>query len=156
MNHFSAVITGSSLVLAEVNDAGLTSWLIAEEARPASFQEADTTLAWYGYGRTEAWDLVGAGVSARVEQIDNLFNGVRAARLDQAVGTTHNEFDLVPASSINNGDLVTDGDRSAIYVVGGSSTECGVTKLHQVGEGQTWDQHYTGEFRGLVWCARKR
>lgn len=156
MNRFSAVITDATIVLAEVNDAGLTSWLIAEEPRPESFLEADRMLTANGYARIGAWDLTGAGVAATVAQVDNLFNGVRAARLDQAVGTTHDEFELVPASSVGNGDLVTDADRSAIYVVGGSSTECGVTKLHQVGEMKTWDDRYTGQFPGLVWAARKR
>jgi hypothetical protein len=156
MNHFSAIITGSSIVLAEVNDAGLTSWLIGEETRPGSFADADTFLAWHGYGRTEAWDLTGAGVVARVERVDNLFNGTRAARLDQAVGTTHGPWKLGLATSIQDGDLITDQEFSATYVVAGSAPQDGGMKIHMVGEGQVWDDRHTSVFHGGVLIARKR
>jgi hypothetical protein len=156
MNTFTAVITTATLVLAEVNDSGLTSQLIAEEPRPESFAAADTALAAHGYARTEAWDLTGAGVIATVEVVDNMFNGIRAARLDQAVGTTHDEFEPVLATSLRDGDLITDQDRSAIYVVAGSSLESGAMKVHAVGEGKTWEDRYTSTFSGVVWAARKR
>jgi hypothetical protein len=152
-----AIITGVALRIEIRAQYARTTEVVVTEVRPASLAEADRALAAYGFRRVRDWDLdSNGGVEARLQMIDNSFNGTRAARLDQAVGTTHDEFELVLASSVNNGDLITDADRSAIYVVGGSSTECGVTKLHQVGEGQTWDDHYTGSFEGLVWCARRK
>jgi hypothetical protein len=113
-------------------------------------------LAVYGYGRTGAWDLDGQNLVAPVATVDNLFNGTRAARLDLAVGTTHEEFELAMASTVGNGDLVTDREFSEVYVVGGSSTECGSTKLHMVREGATWGDHHTGEFEGLIMVARRK
>lgn len=72
MNTFTALITDSTIVLAEINDAGLTSWLIAEEPRPESFLEADRMLAAHGYGRTTAWELTGAGVIASVTSLNRM------------------------------------------------------------------------------------
>jgi hypothetical protein len=152
-----ATITSGNIVLAEINDAGLTAHLIGEEDRPANFAAADMALAAHGYGRVGAWDLGGADhITAPIEKVDNLFNGVRAARFDDALGTTHDQFELATAASVGNGDLVTDSEFSEIYLVAGSSTELGVTKLHMVREGGTWDQHHTGQFEGLVQVARKR
>lgn len=158
MNTTVAVITDSTIVLAEVNDSGLTSQLIAEAARPESFEAAATFLAEHGYRVDEVytgWDLCGAGVQAQVRKLDNLFNGVRAADLNAKVGTTHSEFFLCPASKVENGDLVTDQDRSETYLVAGSSTESGSTKLHMVRDGGEWSERHTGEFTGLVWAAHK-
>lgn len=157
MNRISATITGVSLVIAERNDLGLICETIAVETRPATLAEADRALAFYSLGRVGAWDLDdNGGVEATVVKVDNRFNGVPAARLDQAVGTTHEEFELASAASVENGDLVTDSEFSEVYLVAGSSTECGVTKLHMVREGSTWADRHTGEFSGLIQVARKR
>lgn len=158
MNHFSAVITGSTIVLAEVNDAGLTSWLIAEEARPESLAAADTMLAAHGYGRTEAWDLTGAGLYARVQQIDNLFCGTRAARLDQAVGTTHEPFEYDQARNVENGDLISDGELSEVYVAAATRTESDSTVIRMVREGGVWEDRFSGTFMPgqLVKRARRK
>ena len=158
MNTFSAVITGSSIVLAEVNDAGLTSWLIAEEARPESLLEADRMLAAHGYGRTEAWDLTGAGLHASVAPIDNRFNGTMAARLDQAVGTTHDEFQVMFAYQAQDGDLIGDMDLEGYAVVAGSRHEGEISRIHMVSEMKTWEDRYTTDFprHQLVQVARKR
>lgn len=124
--------------------------------RPENLEAADMVLAVHSLKRTAAWDLVGHAVGAPVRAMDNEFNGVRAANLWAKVGTTHSEFELVPVSKVENGDLVTDSDHSEIYLVAGSSTECGVTKLHQVCDGGEWADRYTGEFVGLILVARKR
>lgn len=156
MNVTTATITGVSFLIAERNDLGLICQTFATEARPATFAEADTALAFYSFRRTSAWELdENGGVSATVAPVDNRFNGTVAARLDQAVGTTHEEFELALASTVDNGDLVTDAEYSAVYVVAGSRTECGSTRLHMVGEGKTWGDRHTAEF-GLVRVARKR
>lgn len=156
-NTTTATITGVSLVIAERNDLGLVCQTVAVEARPATLAEADTALAFYSLGRVGAWDLDdNGGVSATVVPVDNKFNGTVAARLEAAVGTTHEPFELVRASTVENGDLVTDSEFSEVYVVGGSSTECGMTKLHMVREGGTWADRHTGEFAGLIQVARKR
>lgn len=158
MNTTAAVITGSTIVLAEINDSGLTSRLIAEAARPESFETAATFLAEHGYRVTGSWDLSGAGVQALVRKLDNLFDGVRAANLDAKVGTTHSEFRPVAARTVNNGDLVSDVELTETYLVGGSSTDGDVTKLHMVREGGEWNDRYTGEFTPdqFVMVARKR
>jgi hypothetical protein len=152
-----ATITGSTLVVVERNDMGLTTKIHLEVARPANLAAADIELAAAGLARTSAWDLDEmAHVSAPVGPMDNEFNGVRAAKLWDKVGVTHDEFELALASTVENGDLVTDSEFCVPYLVAGSSTECGSTKLHMVGEGQTWADRHTGEFRGLVQVARKR
>jgi hypothetical protein len=157
MNTTTATITGVSLVVAERNDLGLVCQTLATEGRPATLAAADTALAFYSLGRTSAWELDNnGGVEAPVAKIDNRFDGTVAARLDQAVGTTHNEFEPVSATTVRNGDLITDQEFSAIYVVAGSSLESGAMKIHMVGEGQTWEDRHTSTFTGLVWVARKR
>lgn len=156
MNATTATITGSTLVVVERNEAGLTTALVLEVARPANLAAADIELAAAGLGRTSAWDLDGDNLAAPVATVDNEFNGVRAAKLWEKVGTTHAEFELALASTVENGDIVTDSEFCVAYLVGGSSTECGSTKLHMVGEGQTWADRYTSEFPGLVQVARKR
>jgi hypothetical protein len=156
-NTTTATITGVSLVIAERNDLGLVCETVAVEARPATLAEADKALAFYSLGRTGAWDLDdNGGVAATVVKVDNRFNGVPAARLEEAVGTTHAEFELALASTVENGDLVTDSEFSEVYLVAGSSTECGMTKLHMIREGGTWADRHTGEFAGLIQVARKR
>ena len=37
-------------------------------------------------------------------------------------------------------------DESELYVVAGSQFECGTAKIHQVREGKTWEDRYTGYF----------
>lgn len=157
MNATTATITGFSLVVAERNDAGLVCQTLVQAAQPSSFLEADRELAFHSLARTAAWDLDTNGtVSAPVAPMDNRFNGTVAARLDQAVGTTHGEFELVSASTIENGDLITDSEFSEVYVVAGSSWESGLMKVHMVREMGTWEDRHTSQFGGLVWIARKR
>lgn len=156
MNVTTAHITGIRIVVAERNDMGLVCQTLVTESRPATFAEADTALAFHSLGRTSAWELDENGaVSATVAPVDNRFNGTVAARLDQAVGTTHEEFELALATTVDNGDLVTDAEYSAVYVVAGSTSYGDQAKLHMVGEGKTWADRHTAEF-GLVRVARKR
>jgi hypothetical protein len=151
MKTYTATITGVALLV-----AGQTDWLV-NEVRPATFAAADTALAFASLGRTSAWELdTNGGVEATVAPVDNRFNGTVAARLDQAVGTTHGGIEAVLATSVQDGDLITDSDQSALYVVAGSRLEDGGMKIHMVGEGQVWDQRHTTVFHGLVWVARKR
>lgn len=157
MNTTTATITGVSLVVAERNDLGLVCQTLANEARPATLADADTALAFYSLGRTAAWELDNnGGVEAPVAKIDNRFNGTVAARLEQAVGTTHEEFEFVLATTVRDGDLITDQEFSALYVVAGSAPEMGGMKIHMVGEGRTWEDRHTTTFQGGVWVARKR
>lgn len=160
MRNIIASITDANIVLAERHEgSGLAAEYIAvNDNRPASLAAAEAWLAAQGYRVAGGWDLarLHTGVDAQVRKLDNLFNGTRAAFLWEKVGTSHGEFELVPASQVSNGDLVTDADRSEVYVVAGSSTEGSVTKLHMVAEGKEWEERYTGEFHGLVWAARKR
>jgi hypothetical protein len=153
MNRFSAVITGQTIVLVERNSSGLVCQTLGEEARPASLADADMALAAMGYGRTAGWDLESENLAAPIERVDNSFNGVRAARFDAALGTTHaDRFELVSAATVENGDLVTDAEESVIYVVAGSD---GTGKIHMVAEGKTWEDRHTSTF-GLIRVARKR
>ena len=159
MNYFSATITGVSIVLVECNDAGLVCWTIGEESRPATLADADTFLAFHGYGRTAPWELDdNGGVTAPVKQIDNLFNGTRAARLEQSVGTTHEAWDYDQARNVENGDLVSDGELSALYVAAATNTEGGRTLIQQVAEGKVWDDRFAGWFMPgqLVKRARRK
>lgn len=157
MNVTTATITGFSLVVAERNDAGLVCQTLVTEAQPSSFAAADKALAFHSLARTAAWDLDENGqVSAPVAPVDNRFNGTVAARLDEAVGTAHGEVEAVLATSVQDGDLITDSDQSALYVVAGSAPSDGGMKIHMVGEGQTWADRHTTVFHGLVWVARKR
>lgn len=156
MNHFTAVITGQTLVLVERNGSGLVCQTIAEEARPTSFVEADMALAFHSYGRTSSWELAADGtVVAGIAPVDNRFNGVPAARFDEALGSTHaDEFELVLAATVENGDLVTDAEFSAVYVVAGSESHGHSAKLHLVAEGKTWEDRCSSEFT-LIRVARK-
>lgn len=71
-NTTTAIITETSLVIVERNDANLVCRTIATEDRPATFGEADTVLASYSLGRTAPWELSTAGsVAAPVAAVDN-------------------------------------------------------------------------------------
>lgn len=87
---------------------------------------------------------------------DNQFNGTVAVNLWAAVGTTHEGFETVRASTIENGDIITDSELSELYVVAGSSWESGAMKVHMVAEGKTWADRYTSEFSGVVTLARRK
>jgi hypothetical protein len=159
MNTITATITGISLVIAERNDSGLICRTVATEARPTSFGEADRALAFYSLGRVGAWELdENGGVSATVAPVDNRFNGTVAARLDQAVGTTHDEFQVAFAHEVQEGDLISDMELCGHAVVAGSRRESGTTRVHMVSEGKTWEDRYTTDFPTfqLVQVARKR
>jgi hypothetical protein len=156
MSNTTAAIRSTSFVVAECNDAGQVVHLVSE-ARPATFAAADTALAFASLGRTSAWELdANCGVQASVAPVDNRFNGTVAARLDQAVGYTHKPFGWVLASSVKDGDLISDADLSALYVVAGCSWESGAMTVHMVAEGKTWSERYTSAFSGSVMVARKR
>ncbi len=157
MNVTTATITGTSLIVAERNDLGLVCQTLVTEARPASLDSADEALAFASLGRTSAWDLdANGGVEATVAPVDNRFNGTVAARLWEAVGTTHEPFETVSASSIKDGDIITDSELSELYVVAGSRFESGSMRVHMVAGRKTWADRYTSEFVGLVTLARKR
>lgn len=159
MNKTTATITGVSLVVAERNDLGLICATIAVEARPATFAEADKALAFYSLRRTSAWELDdNGGVSATVVTVDNRFNGTVAARLDQAVGTTHDDFETMFARQAQDGDLIADMELCGWAVVAGSRQEGETMRIHMVSEGKTWAERYTTDFPShrLVKVARKR
>jgi hypothetical protein len=157
MNVTTATITGVALVVAERNDAGLVCQTLVNEVRPASLDSADEALAFASLGRTSAWDLdANGGVEATVAPVDNKFNGTVAARLWEAVGTTHEPFETVLATSVRDGDIITDSEMSELYVVAGSRPEDGGMKIHMVAGRKTWDDRYTTVFHGLVTVARKR
>lgn len=158
-NSTTATITGVALIVAERNDAGLVCQTLVNEVRPASFASADTALAFASLGRTSAWELdSNGGVEARVAPVDNRFNGTVAARLWEAVGTTHGEFEVAFADSVLDGDLIGDMDLEGFAVVAGSRLECDTMRVHMVSEGQTWADRYTTDFprHQLVQIARKR
>lgn len=158
-NSTTATITGVSLFVAERNDAGLVCQTLVSEARPATFALADTALAFASLGRTSAWELdTNGGVEATVAPVDNRFNGTVAARLDQAVGTTHEEFQVAFADSVLDGDLIGDMDLEGFAVVAGSRQESDTMRVHMVSEGQTWADRYTTDFprHQLVQVARRK
>lgn len=155
----TATITGTQIRVEMADRYAGTFDVIFVEPRPATFADADTALAAHGLGRTGEWDLGDLGtITATVTEIDNMFNGTRAARLDQAVGTTHDEWETVLASEIRDGDLISDLELTAPYVVAGSSLDESRVKVHMVGEGQVWDQRFTTNLdRGRhVKVARRR
>lgn len=159
MNVTTATITGISILIAERNDLGLVCRRFATEARPATFAEADTALAFYSFRRTSAWELdENGGVSAAVAPVDNRFNGTVAARLDQAVGTTHEEFRVMFADQAQDGDLIGDMELCGWAVVAGSRRGNDTMRIHMVSEGKTWAERYTTNFprHQLVQVARKR
>jgi hypothetical protein len=159
----AAHITGVGVLVSETNEVTGVVRTVATEPRPATFAAADTFLAVHSLARTAPWELGESGmVSAPVAKMNNRFNGTVAARLDQAVGTTHEEFEIMTARELAcselEGQLITDSERTEVYVVAGSSLDGDVAKIHMVGEGQTWDQRYTGHFMPdqFVWVARRK
>lgn len=159
MNVTTATITGVSLVIAERNDLGLICHTVAIEDRPATFAEADKALAFYSLRRTSAWELdENGGVSVTVTPVDNRFNGTVAARLDRAVGTTHEEFQVMFAHQVQDGDLIGDMELEGYAVVAGSRRESDIMRIHMVSEGKTWEDRYSTDFPAfqLVQVARKR
>jgi hypothetical protein len=162
MTSISAHITGTEIMITRTEDDG-RKVTVASEVRPATFADADPFLAFHSLGRTSAWELSGSGmVSAPVFWVDNRFNGTVAARLDQAVGTTHEPFVMMTARELAcselNGDLISDSELTEKYVVAGSSLDGNVAKVHMVAEGKDWEERYTGHFipEQFVWVARKR
>lgn len=158
MNTTTAIITRSTLVVVERNEAGLVCRTLLEIDRPASLAEVETELAFVSLGLTSGWDLEGENIAATVTPVDNRFNGTVAAKLDRAVGTTHEAFEIAAAQEVENGDLVSDMELCGIAVVAGCSTDGDVTKIHQVTEGKTWEDRYTGHFipRQFVMRARRK
>jgi hypothetical protein len=154
----TATVTDQTIIAAERNDSGLVCRVIAEEARPANLADADTFLAVHSFRRTAPWDLVGSAVGAPVAKIDNTFNGTVAARLWDAVGATHDQFETAFASEARDGDLISDMEVCEPYVVAGTRLESGVMRIHMVGEGQCWEERFTTDFppQRLVKVARKR
>jgi hypothetical protein len=158
-NTTTATITGVSIVVAERNDAGLVCQTLLTESRPASFDQADVALAYVSMRRTSAWELDGnGGVEAPVAGIDNRFNGTVAARLWDAVGTTHDDFTRVFAHQANDGDLISDAELSDVYVVAANRHEGDTVRIHMVGECKTWEERFTTDFDRfrIVQVARKR
>lgn len=158
-----AIISGVSIEIVLTAQYAGTREVVATEARPASFQEADTFLAAHGFRRVRNWDLGDLGmVTARVQMVDNLFNGTRAARLWDAVGTTHEEWVTMTAGELAcselDGWLISDMEITEPYVVAGSSLELDTAKIHMVGEGKVWAERFTGEFHRnqLVKVARRK
>lgn len=137
--------------------AGTSCRPIFSADRPASFAAADRELARHSLIRTTPWELADrGGLTAQARVMDNVFNGVRAVDLWDKVGTTHSEFKLAPATTVENGDLITDSEKSEVYLVAGSSAEGMGYKIHQVADGKEWADRFTGYFPGLVWVARQR
>jgi hypothetical protein len=158
----TAHITGTAIIITrtEIDGRKVT---VATEPRPATFADADTFLAVHSLGRTGPWELADQGmVSAPVEKIDNRFDGTVAARIWDAVGTTHHEFEIMTAREVAcselDGWLITDSERTEPYVIAGSSLDGDVAKIHMVGEGKTWAERYTGHFMPdqFVWVARRK
>jgi len=158
----NATITGTEItvVLSAATSAGTFNVAASfSEARPASLSDADEALFAHGFGRVRAWDLGENGtVTAAVASVDNLFNGVRAARLDAMIGQTHGELELILAREINDGDLITSEPGCPLAVVAGSRYESGTMRLHMVGECKVWDERHTTTFPAdrPLWVARKR
>jgi hypothetical protein len=159
---YSAHITGVVVLITESNEVTGVKRTVASETCPNTFVAADTFLAVHSFRRTQDWELGEAGmVSAPLERMDNRFNGTVAARLDQAVGTTHEEFAPMSARELAcselDGWLISDSEITEVYVVAGSSLDGDVVKIHMVGEGQDWSQRYTGHFMPgqFVWVAKR-
>lgn len=155
-----ATISPVAIVIEHVETGRGAFNKVASERRPLSLGDADTMLAFHGYGRVEGWDL-GAydTVTAPVRPVDNRFNGVTAARLWQRIGTTHGQ-DFLPvlASEVEPGWLITDREQSEVYLVAGQSVELTIAKIHMVSEGKTWDERHTGEFGRdtIVWVSKPK
>lgn len=130
------------------------------EARPASLADADMVLALHSLRRVLDWDLGADGtVQARVALVDNRFGGTVAARIEGHLGSTHEELSICFVGNLEPGDLISSAPSGEpVYVVAGCSTEMGETKIHMVGEGQTWEERYTASWPAgsVVWGAHKR
>jgi hypothetical protein len=154
-----AIISATAIFIEKMSTSSDRIETLAIEDRPESFTDADTYLAAHGYGRVQPWDLNNQGtVTAKVEPVDNLFNGTRAARLWEAVGTTHEEWDVALAGEVNDGDLISDMEISEPYVVAGSRHELDTMRIHMVRDGGTWESRYTTDFNidTLVQVARRK
>lgn len=159
---YAAHITGVEIIITrtEIDGRKVT---VAVEPRPATFAAADIFLAVHSFRRTQDWELSASGmVSAPIQVMDNRFNGTVAARLDQAVGTTHEEFAPMTARELVcselDGWLISDSELTEAYVVAGSSLDGSVAKVHMVGEGKDWFERYTGHFipDQFVWVAKRK
>lgn len=155
-NTTTATITAQTLVVADRNEAGLICQTLVEVARPTSFGEADTELAFASLGRTGPWELDGENISAPVQKIDNRFNGTVAAKLDQAVGATHHAFEVAFANEVEDGDLIADMELQGIAVVAGSRPMGALFKIHMVAEGKTWADRWTTDFPAMQLVQRAR
>lgn len=142
---FTAIINTVAAFIEQVDEVG-TVRLLFTEARPMTLAEADTYLAFHSLGRVAQWDLHKDGLSALVRKVDNRFNGTVAARLNKAVGTTHEEYKLALAKEAQDGDLISDTELSNDYVVAGSRREGSAMRIHMVSEGKTWEDRYTTDF----------
>lgn len=155
----TARITGVSIEIVLTAQYAGTTEVVATEPRPASFQEADTFLAVHGLRRVRNWDLADLGmVEAKVQMVDNQFGGTRAARLWDAVGTTHGEWETAQAKTVQDGDLISDMEVSEPYVVAGSRFELDTMRVHMVREGGVWAERHTTDFPAsqLVKVARRK
>jgi hypothetical protein len=153
----TALVTEASILVTATYVNGQKATL-ATETRPACLADADTFLAVHSLRRSGEWDLVGSAVGASVESMDNRFNGTVAARLWEAVGTTHDDFKVMSASDALDGDLISDMEISEVYVVAGTRFEMDTMRIHMVAEGKAWEDRYTTDFNAgtLVQVARKR
>lgn len=155
----TARITGVSIEIVLTAQYAGTTEVVATEARPANFQEADTFLAVHGFRRVRNWDLADLGmVEAKVQMVDNQFGGTRAARLWDAVGTTHGEWETAQARTVEDGDLISDMEISEPYVVAGSRFELDTMRVHMVRDGGVWAERHTTDFHAstLVKVARRK
>ena len=159
---YTAHITGVEVLITESNEVTGVKRNVASESRPATFAAAEVFLAFHSFRIAQDWELGAAGmVSAPLERMDNRFNGTVAARLDSAVGTTHEPFAPITARELAcselNGDLISDSEITEVYVVAGSSLDGPDVKVHMVREGQDWNQRYTGHFipDQFVWVAKR-
>lgn len=147
----TAIITRTQIRIECVAQCAGTREVVATEPRPATLADADTFLAFHGVRRIRDWDLGDQGtVEARVAPVRNLFNGVRAARLREAVGTTHEPFAPMSARELAcselDGWLISDLEITEPYLVAGSSLDGMSAKIHMVGEGKTWEERYSTDF----------
>lgn len=126
--------------------------------RPETMKGVFTFLARHSLRHTGDWELAGNGIAAPVWKLENTFNGVVAADLWNAVGTTHEEWTVSLAREVEDGDLISDMGISEPYVVAGHSRELDTMKIHMVGEGREWTERHTAEFPvgQLVQLARKK
>jgi hypothetical protein len=145
---FTAHIAHGSIYV-ELFDAVSTPQVVAKESRPDTLAKADTMLTYHGFRRVRGWDLDARdGVCARVKMVKNVFGGTRAARLWEAVGTTHKDFEMIAASQVEVGDLISDRETSEPYVVADcrSHDPDGYRRILLVSEGEVWEEGFTSDF----------